>query len=734
MDNLDKELHRLSKIEPSESFMNDSKKRLLHHVQRSQPDHWFRAFLKKVGVIEPSSSFVVGARARLVSQIKALPQRPLRGLTVFWQFAKKAIASTLVMTISVFSVLVVTYEKPVSASDDSYLLNFSDGDVYVQHANSNSFDKVNDQIQIQEGDLIWTKDNSPATLYFSDGTRIELDENTRFLIKTLKLSPHLDRQAIIQASLSEGRVWTQVSNVNDDAAGLTISTTDAVVTSLNASFDLRDNLIQPTEVSVFKGRVKVSQNSVGLNGPQEVVRLMSDERLVVDNRITNLPTYSESMLSEAIELDDWIQANMEKDKEHLERLKEKDYQMLEQMAGPVPGDLNYLVEQANQYLNLALSDDEQVVVDIANNHLNDAILLFKSGEVEKATKSLEAYRELSRQIAQDERFKEDSGQDDVETLTHKLVTTHEASLRTQEPADPATDLVEEAIQETAKELVENNPLKLEKLKTNQAVGTLEDVEKLLDAGEVDLAKDKLEKYGQEKAIPKDESLRDEIKKENSVIELKEDELALLESVAEEMTKKEAIKPDDEKDKKLIAMVDTASESVKKEVTEARGEVDGTEDHSDSMASATPINFDPTIPSEPVVVTKPQPEPTYRDLQFMSLVDQIYVYDSWERQINQINRLFNLEEATQTNIDFLRTISGQMPAGRAKSYLDSAIYRLQITLDAQNQPLEDASGQVEGDDLAEGETVQHPAPTEVNDAEYDENQSTNNETSESDEIR
>ena len=118
MDNLEKQLRRLSEVEPDIKFCREAKGRLMHKIILDRNEKWFLRLFKKVSSIVPSPYFIQTARIRLLERIEAI-KRPVIG---WWVFAKRLVASTLVMVIAVTTTLFfIDGKQEVMASENTYL-------------------------------------------------------------------------------------------------------------------------------------------------------------------------------------------------------------------------------------------------------------------------------------------------------------------------------------------------------------------------------------------------------------------------------------------------------------------------------------------------------------------------------------------------------------------------------------------------------------------------------------
>lgn len=649
MDELKTALKSLSKIEPENGFIKASKSRLMQQITTSKQTDWLENTLTQAARVNPGAFFVRQARARLMHRIKYLPQaqkKPLYRLFYSFNFLRKAAASSLVMLLAVTSTLFfVEGNTTVEASDDSYL-EVLYGTVSIKHPDLIVWEKVNGQIEIQEGDVIRVKEGSEAVIHFFDDTQLRLSEGSTMLVTQLDASPAYQGQGMIEVSLHEGQSWAQTMNVEDGYAGLIVSTRDAAIKALNATFNVSVEEKDETIVAVHTGKTEIATLDEQTRQELSQSKLSAQEKASIYKRPNREPVYSARDLTEQDKATAWVQGNLLRDREHQKNLRERGYDRLSLVAGTLPGQMLYPIKQAKERMKLALSGENEalnVKIEIANNRLNEAIVLLEKGETLKGQEALIAYQALAREIIEAR---------ETEDVAHQLITPHKKVLNARVPNTSATGLVKETLSKTA-EILAENPLELEKIRLNNSITRLEDIMELVQSGETDAAKARLTDYrlSQSEVLVALETLEDEEVKEEvlkEVLELREEEFALLEMTAAQVELMASAEDD------LIAMVATASDEADKKLKE-------------TLAAAAPL-----LPEEPEVIEVR--EPTKEELKAAEIADKVNIYKTFDGQKNQIERLLKNELKNPSALGQLGLIRDQLN-GRAKSYLSSRMLQL-----------------------------------------------------------
>lgn len=653
MDKLDKELGRMSKIEPSKGFIEVSKNRLMQQIVLQQNESWFKSFLRRVGRAEISENFMSQARLRLMHRITGMPRAvkvPLKGIALFLRYTQRVVASTLVMLIAVTSTLFfVEGTTVVEASDDSYL-EIITGTASIKHADLIVWEDINNLIEVRAGDLIKVSEGSEVAIHFFDDTELRLAENSIILISQLTVSPTFGRQGIIEASLHEGTAWVQALNVEDGYSGFTLSTRDAILKALNGTFTATAHLGQPTSVFVLRNKIQLTSLIAETRAAINTIRLDANQKATVHAKNGGRPVTVTEELSQQDLANGWFQNNLYRDNEHLTMLRDTEIERLSQMAGTLPGQMLYPIKQTKERLRLAFSSDTDVdvLVDIANRRLNEALVLFEIGEEQKGREALMAYQDIARQIA------EVKGEKDV---AYKLITPHQKAINAEMSNDASTGLVKEALHQTA-EIFEDDPIELEKLRLANSVQRLQDVRMLVEEGDVQAAKDRLASHqlAESDALAAAEAIEDEeLRREamRNILELRQEELTLLTSLSLMLGEANNMTED------LVAMVQSASETAEENVEEI-------------LASALAL-----LPELAIV----EPEPSAADLKMAELIGKIYIYKTWDGQRNQIERLLKYELTDPDSIDYLIGVRNHL-RGRAFDYLNVRILQLQQLADYQ----------------------------------------------------
>ena len=648
MRELEKALNQLPKIDPSQGFIKMAKVRLFQQIELEKNESWFMAYLKKLTPVMPSSAFIQAAKIRLMNRILSEKRQPARhGWLGRLAFVKSIVASTLVMMIAVTTTLFfVEGKQVVSAAEDTYVEVLA-GSLSIKHADSLAWNEVTEQVALTAGDLIKVSEDSQALVHFFDDSQIRLSENSVLLISQLASSPAYSRQGVVEVSLHDGDAWVQTLNVEDGYAGLTLITRDAIVNAINASFAVHSQLTEPTTVQVFSNSVSVQALNAETRATIATFQVNENNALRIvgnsDKPVTSLAAITQQNLA-----NQWVQGNLEKDSLHLAEIRENGIIRLRLAAGALPGTMLYPIKQARERLQLAFgSNHANTQIQIANSRLNEAVVLLESGEKQKALEALMSYQSMARAIMESAKTDDSS----KKQMANQLITPHQKNLIAALPSEISVEVVKEALHQT-EELFAEDPIELEKVKLENSVERLRDASSLAKAGNLDAAKEAIINHGlvdsgtlEDVANIQDEAMKTSVLMD--IVDLRNEEMALIESLST-LVDSQLVK-----DPQLVSLLQAAHEQ---NVAELQAATDMVQPLAPVVADAQNVT----------VVRLSKVEET---------IAKINLYNTWQGQQNQINRLLKHDEKNTFSMEFLVELRNNLD-GRARDLVNAKILELE----------------------------------------------------------
>ena len=658
MQDLDKELQRLTKPEPSAKFCRQAKARLMNKICLYENETWFARLLRKISPVMPSEHFIQTAKIRLMARIGAAKQPFLNWLVI----TKRLVASTLIMTLAVTSVLFFTGGKqPVSASDTSYIEILA-GSVTIKHSDQLIWDVVTKQTELSEGDLIQLGNADSAVIHFFDDTQMRLDGDSLLLISRMGISPGYSRQGVIETSLHKGKAWVQTLNVDDGQALFTMMTPDALISTTNASFDVQAGLTDPTVIRVFRHNVDVNALQFESQKVFATGKLNSFQEILLDSPASYKNTVELAAFTPVIDISDndrnekWVLDNLQADRDHLTQLRERELASIKAATGALPGNMFYSLKRAKETLSLALSfnreDQASLQIDMANQRLSESIVLIEQGETEKAKQALAEYQDLVRQITDEK--KPDIA--NLDQLSNRIVAAHQKALIAALPSDAQIVIVKQVLDET-QEMLAEDPIKKADIRLNSSLEDLVHIQDYIASGDLVAAQNALVNHLSPAASLMAEVTdfqNDDQKKEfySNILEKQNEEKRLLVSITNSLTDMKA----SEDMVKLAKSADRKLDDSIKYITD----------------TVQPIL--PGVVATTVTVVNPA------DKKLDEFVDKVNIYSTFTGQKNQINRLFEQYPQYAKDTVFLTKLRDQLDA-RGKDIVNVKLLQLKKDVEA-----------------------------------------------------
>ncbi|QQR83639.1 hypothetical protein IPJ72_00280 [Candidatus Peregrinibacteria bacterium] len=631
---------RLRPVEPDAHFLESSKRRLLAQIELEAHELWFVKLVKHLPVVSPSLSFLQFSRVRLIERVVSTKQSLGFGLA----FLKRVTASVLVLMIAVMTTLLyVERDTSVSASDITFLEVLS-GEAMVKRADRLEWDSIATQTELSEGDLVRIGDLGSAVIHFFDDSQLRLDQNSAVLLERMVPSSMYPRQGVISVYLQEGRAWVQTLNVDDGETRFDLIAPHAIVSSQHASFDVSTNLLKPTLVRAFRRQISVTVRNpeTGLALGSDVLGTMQQITLSDQSIRRGGAALSSFGPVDMIRGDDqgesWVVHNIAQDQNHLAMVRERELHALKASIGSVPGDFLYPLKRAKERLSFVLpfkGDALNNTIDIANQRLNEAIVLFESGDDEKAKLALLEYQNLVRQIADDSAFSKEA-LDDLSPSPSKLISSrvvrpHQKTLVAALPGDSSISLVKQVLDESEQLFVDDWQEKIQ-LRLDNGLENMTHIQDVVAAGDLETAKQLLLAHQMDSTslLAEVESLQDEDVKKNlyaKILTVQQQEGRLLGDLAEHLV-------DQEDAVELSALVDNASRSL--EVALER-----------TVEVAAPLLPD-------VALRTPELSPTAKQVNYF--VEKIQLYKTERGQHNQLSKLFIEYPETARDLTFMSTLA------------------------------------------------------------------------------
>lgn len=286
---------------------------------------------------------------------------------------------TLGLLMGVLFVPLMDLTPSVSASSQN-TLELVGGDVFVNGV------KVNGTTILQVGDTVQTGEGSMAHLTFVDDSRLTLGPSSKVDIVDAWVNPENRSDSRIELVQFEGRSWSQVLNLDDEAFFSIDFPQGRVWVSQRASFDL--------QVSEESSVVEVARNLVEVE--VNAKDTMYEGMLGQGAELTVSEDIQTQEVSEEEQSDVWWTFNLAYGKAYARTLDENYQKENISRALILPGNPLYGLKtfRENLQVSLAFTDDakQDLLVQQAESRLNEAQVLLAQGDTENAAKVLVVYQ------------------------------------------------------------------------------------------------------------------------------------------------------------------------------------------------------------------------------------------------------------------------------------------------------------------------------------------------------
>ncbi len=443
-----------------------AKKRIWKRLSMKLPDRGIPAHVFAVSKLRESQALVKASALKRV-QFKERLLDVLPDHTPVFSFLPRKVwaLGSLSLLMGALFVPVMQMSPVVSASTEN-ILDTVAGDVYVNGT------LVSGIVTLQEGDRVETGEGSMAHIYLVDDSRVTLGPSTQIDLLTSTVDPNNRAKTEVHIQENKGRVWAQVLNLVSKESFFELSfPAGQVLVTQKASFDV--------QVSETATEVEVARNlvSVTVDGYESVLGQGAS--------LTASDTVTTDAISAAEQEDVWWTFNLAYGKSYTRSLDASYKQENIDRAVILPGNPLYVLKTFRENLQVSLamtSDARQVLlVEQAQNRLDEAQTLLARGDTEQAAQVLVVYQQTVEQVSNT----------DNEALLAQVDETQKQILLSTNADDSQLlqNHLSDASATVSSDLSEKSEAKM--LSVSQ---TLQQVPDLIDAGSYELALQVLSDY------------------------------------------------------------------------------------------------------------------------------------------------------------------------------------------------------------------------------------------------
>lgn len=360
--------------------IENAKKRIWNRMQSKLPDRGLSSYQSLLSTIRDTSSPAVSRLSRVQHKehlLDVLPDRvaPAFSLRRIWS------VGSLIAVLSVI-LMPVLQKVPMASASSVNKLEVVEGQVLVNGT------LVTENRLIEEGDRVETLEGAVAHLYFVDDSRMTLAPQTVVDIVDTQINPLNRADTKVTVNQESGRAWVQVLNLvsSNDSYFLVTFPDGEVQVDTRASFDLAVG--EETRVSVARNLVDLS-----LSGEETAYAgtLGQGAEIIKDAdsiQTETIPAEREEEL--------WWEFNYTYGNTYAQVLDDQYKEETTLHATILPTHPLYFLKTFREDVQVSLaftsSAKEDLLVQQAENRLNEAQALFAQGETEVAQETLDEYQ------------------------------------------------------------------------------------------------------------------------------------------------------------------------------------------------------------------------------------------------------------------------------------------------------------------------------------------------------
>ncbi|MCC6643596.1 FecR domain-containing protein, partial [Candidatus Peregrinibacteria bacterium] len=285
------------------------------------------ALSEKLAAIGEEKFLTEGLKRRMLNSIRETVEdeveKPFwQGLWIFRNW-RSSVASMLILMLAFSVVIVSPFELRTTRAAKWTFLTDVRGEVFVNRDGRTM--AVDRNFVLDEGDLIFTREESFVTIRYLDDSVTRLGNNTSMEIKRLYVRPDNAVQTEVELQLISGQIWAAVYNLIDDDSHFIVETNSAKANvSSKAAFELTAEP-NSTKLAVFDNVVDLTDKQ-GTKQAQPILSGFKAE-VTTTQKIDSKNLVATIVVEKNSDEDDWVKLNLNLDKEHAEQLKEESIQL-----------------------------------------------------------------------------------------------------------------------------------------------------------------------------------------------------------------------------------------------------------------------------------------------------------------------------------------------------------------------------------------------------------------------
>ncbi|MFA4891281.1 MAG: DUF5667 domain-containing protein [Candidatus Gracilibacteria bacterium] len=441
------------------------------------------SYIKKVaGLVGLTAYQRVTMKERILSYISTAKQSRFAWVGVL-DLGKRLVGAFLIfaMVMGLFNFAGGSIQ--VASADSFTAIESLRGEVVIERAGDKYL--AYDEMELEEGDKVYTGENGWVSIKFMDDSVARLREGSSVRIDKLFENPDNKSITNVEVEVDYGDMWTKVLSLFEEGSSFAVKAGSIQAVAKKAAFNVHIDG-QQAVIEVYSNVVQIEDMKVK-SGQKVEVELDSSRVTVADTDAKN---------------DDWVQSNLESDRAHIAKVEESSGEQLKGAVGSLPESALYpfksLKEGVVRFLTFDDINKQKIDLESSERKFVEWSLMMNEGDVGQG----DAEKVFEEFVQEVDSFKsvivnvrlngDDEYANELKDYLKNNIAEAKDYLKTVLPTSPlyvAKEYLYEVEQASAESEIEK-ALIIRK----QAASKLAEVQDLAEVGEKDLAEEVMSDY------------------------------------------------------------------------------------------------------------------------------------------------------------------------------------------------------------------------------------------------
>ncbi len=323
---------------------------------------------------------------------------------------------------SVLAILLVTVfgsffwltraEGNITSFPNAYVVN-TEGGVSIKKGESEDWEPLKGDMEIEESDRIKTDESGKATVIFYDNSIVHVDSDTEIIVREASVDYDNYTNDSVNIKVDSGRVWSRILQLMDKSSSFQVESSNTVATVRGTAFDFHVTPEGNTEIVGIENEIEVTVFEEQEGERKVIARsfLAEETETTISGKWNSGKEVEIRETAKEKTGSDWFIENSRKDEKHEEEISNKKREELRKIAKILPDSKLYEINKDKEALMLLIAKSSpkklhSLIANAIKIRLAEAQILVDNKEVGAARKTLDEAEELFAKY-QDEIKKEE---------------------------------------------------------------------------------------------------------------------------------------------------------------------------------------------------------------------------------------------------------------------------------------------------------------------------------------